>query len=126
MFGHRLAQAFEPLPGVLVQEAQRDVERRPAPALEREQPRHRRRAIAGAAASMSKLRIRVASSDWWASRSVVSVSATGCLGPQRRRELGRAELEQALSRPRRRLRRRPRPAASRAGRPAPRAARARG
>jgi hypothetical protein len=36
--GHRLAQALQAIPWVLVQEAQRDVEGRPAPALQRPKP----------------------------------------------------------------------------------------
>ena len=42
------------------------------------------------------MRTRVASSDWCASRNVVSVTATALLLPQRRRELLRARAQQRL------------------------------
>ena len=73
--GHRLAQQGEPLPRVLAEEAQRDVVGRAAPGLHREQLGGEPRDVP-ATCSRSRVRIRVASSDWWASRKVVSVTAT--------------------------------------------------
>ncbi len=42
------------------------------------------RATCGATASRSRVRTRVASSDWWASRNVVSVTATSFCSRSRR------------------------------------------
>ena len=94
---HGRAQLGQPLPRVLGQEAQRHVVGRAAPGLERQQlaassgRRGRRRC------SRSRVRTRVASSDWCASRKVVSVTATGVwarswranpAGPERRAGAG--------------------------------------
>ena len=76
---HGLAQRGQPLPRVLGEEAQRDVVGGAAPALQRQQLRASVRATQGATASRSLVRTRVASSDWWASRNVVSVTADGRL-----------------------------------------------
>ena len=81
---HRLAQRGEPLPRVLGEEAQRDVVRRAAPGLERPAAAGVIRATWPATASRSRVRTRVASSDWWASRNVVSVTATSCCSRSRR------------------------------------------
>ena len=43
------------------------------------------------------MRTRVASSDWWASRKVVSVTATAAWRAELPREPGGPELEQALA-----------------------------
>ena len=73
---HALAQIGQAVPRVLLEEAHRDVEGGPAPAFQREQPRQRGARRLGATATMSWVRMRVASSDWCASRMVVSVSST--------------------------------------------------
>ena len=71
-----LAQVRQPLPGIFLEEPQGRVERRPAPHLQRKQARwrgghRRRRCSAGRACETAW-----PSSDWCASRNVVSVSSS--------------------------------------------------
>ena len=73
---HVVAQHRQPLPRVLLQEAQRDVVGGPAPALDATAARAVVRPTYGATRSRSLVRTRVASSDWCASRKVVSVTST--------------------------------------------------
>ena len=75
MFGTASRSCVEAVPRVLVQEAQRDVVGRAAPGLEAEQLRCHAGEVGGDC-DRSSVRTRVASSDWWASRNVVSVTAT--------------------------------------------------
>ena len=71
-----LAQLGQPVPRRLLEEPHGRVERRPAPHLQREQAG----VLAGVARRDARacraVRIRVASSDWWASRNVVSVTSS--------------------------------------------------
>ena len=93
----RGAQAVEALPRVFAEEAERDVVRRAAPRLDRQQLRASAARRTGRRVTRSFVRTRVASSDWCASRKVVSVTASGGLLAQRPGEAGGAELEQALA-----------------------------
>ena len=96
------AQLGEPLPGVLGEEAQRHVVGRAAPGLERQQLGHASGRRGRPTLSMSRVRTRVASSDWCASRKVVSVTATAVCARSWRANPAGPELEQALARPGRR------------------------
>ena len=70
------AQLVEPVPRVFLEEPHGRVERGPAPHLQAEQVAASRCATASAICSRSYVRTRVASSDWWASRIVVSVNSS--------------------------------------------------
>ena len=65
---HRLAKLVQSLPRALLQKPHRDVERRAAPALDRQQIRQQARVVRARSPTMSCVRMRVASSDWCASR----------------------------------------------------------
>ena len=102
--GHGLAQRGQPLPRVLGEEAQRHVVRRPAPRLHAQQLRGQPGRRGRPTASRSRVRTRVASSDWWASRKVVSVTATAACCAQRGGELLRPHPQQQVARAGRRRR----------------------
>ena len=94
-----LAQQRQPLPGVLLEEPHRDVEGRAAPHLDARTARGRLARYASARPrSMSWVRTRVASSDWCASRNVVSVSRSRFCSRTQRAELLGAQLLQPLPR----------------------------
>ena len=76
MLGTASLQCGEAFPGILFQKAQGHVEGRPAQASSDNSPGSMREKY-GAPWSMSGVRSLVASNDWCASRSVVSVTATG-------------------------------------------------
>ena len=97
----RLAQRRQPVPRVLAEEAQGDVVGRPAPGLDGQQLRAAAAVTAGPAATRSRVRTRVASSDWCASRNVVSVTATAVCARRAFGEAFRAELQEPLAGPRR-------------------------
>ena len=87
--------------GSSAEEAQRDVVGRAAPALDADSSCGVVRATCRATATRSRVRTRVASSDWCASRNVVSVTATAvCARSSAANPLG-PELEQALAAARR-------------------------
>ena len=100
--GHALAHQRQPLPRVLGEEAHGDVEGRAAPAFEREQLRQAARIGLGDARRCRSVRMRVASSDWCASRMVVSVTSTRVCSPasSRRRPSGPARRAAAWCRAR--------------------------
>jgi hypothetical protein len=93
---NRLPQLIQPDERILAQEAHGGVKGRPTPHLEAEQL-GRRWARNGATRIMSYVRTRVASSDWWASRMVVSVSSSALLLEQPGRKLRRPQLLQFLA-----------------------------
>ena len=73
-------QPVEPVPRVFLEEPHGRVERGPAPHLQAEQPRASDGPLRRPRSPGRTVRNRVASSDWWASRIVVSVSSSGfCL-----------------------------------------------
>ena len=74
--GHGRTQVGQPLPRVLVEEAQRHVVRRAAPGLHATAAAAPSARDIGATLANPLVRTRVASSDWWASRKVVSVTPT--------------------------------------------------
>ena len=103
MLGIAPTQLVEALPGILVQEAQRHIVGRAAPALHADSSSGVVRARYGATTCAGPLvRTRVASSDWWASRNVVSVTRTADEARSQRRETLRPELDEQLRGPGRR------------------------
>ena len=94
--GHRLAQRGQPLPRVLGRKRSATSYVAP-PHASSDHSSGVVRATWPATASRSRVRTRVASSDWWASRKVVSVTATRVLGAQRAGELLGPTLQQQLA-----------------------------
>ena len=82
MFGIASRSVGQPFPGVLGQEAQRDVVGRAAPGLDRQQLGGQPGDGRADRSTRSRVRTRVASSDWWASRKVVSVTLRSVLSAQ--------------------------------------------
>ena len=77
MLGIRFRSSVEALPGGFLQEPHGRVERRPAPHLHRKHIGHHAGHRRRRSPACRSVRSRVASSDWWASRKVVSVISSG-------------------------------------------------